>query len=328
MAADLLSAARTPRTTSLGQTLKSFWDENINPPPGIVHPVVRNVINFAWLTKLIVGGGALGIVAGNAQDVYNNRDTIRSYFTELTQKGYYSPFLNTRIVYNNGKWYRVDTGTEINNNLDVSFLSSTDIRVKTPFLFDYLRAPHLTIDQSTFQSPQWQALDKNIQAKTKNDPLNIDDITKAFYNNLVFDNNLDSQLDIYSNSDRSFQNILAKNLEVCFEFASAEQAYLAERGIPSEVVTTVTPGSKHAFLAMTDKNGKKWVVDPTNGIVLDYDQYMKVSGDTDITVLPSIYSFTNPNGVPNFTIGRPTPITGFIPNILQKIKGAAQPKPI
>ena len=247
-----------------------------------------------------------------------NRDTLSNFVIGLTQRGYYSPTLNAYIVNKDGKWYRVDTGQEVSSVQ--TYLKTTDFRGGD--WLDYVSGQHNTINQSTFDSPEWKKFTNSVTKEIENNPNDLNAITKAVYNNMTYnpdvaatysiDPKKSSLTDIiaikfkgsflesfiYKFSDRTFQNVIASDQFVCFDFATAEQSYLATRGVHTDLaVGNVDFGDgvagSHAFLQYIDEEGNKYILDPTGGTVDKEADYIKNYKVTNLTITPSMYGSTN-----------------------------------
>lgn len=318
----------------IGETGLAGWWDNLtksdSAPTGSAEADIPERVGNWW--KRMVYIPTVGVMV---YETLVNRDTIINYIYESTKKGYYSPTLNTWIFYDDTseKWYRVDTNEEVQDDLGLAYMKTSDFR-DSDFL-DIISGQHLSINQSTFESPEWQNLEKSIKNQTKNNPYNINEITKAVYDNMTYDPAIKVQYSpeggnifeevvvwaVYALSNRSLQNVLNNNLTICFEYAGVEQTYLSKIGIPSQVLfadVDFGDGSgvgNHAFLMITDADGGKWIADPTNNIVESYDDYIKNYKVEKLTITPSIYEFTNPENSPDFTIGIEK--TGVVPKVQQ-----------
>ena len=268
------------------------------PPITFTAMFADNFIS-GFLTGVSVGGGA-----GIGYETYANRDIVLSYLENLTQPGYYSPLLGTRIVEKNGKWYRVDNGEEIESAYNVSYLTGSVIE----YAFDFKAFQHDTVNQATFQSIEWKNFSNNVAMDTNTNSSDITLITSSIHNNMTYNYNLNKNFYGYVYTDRNLQNALNNNVTICFEFAAAEQAYLAQMGIPSQMSGASVDFNDgqgrigHAFLVITDKNGEKWIADPTNNWVMTYTEYVDKYKVQDFVDIPQIYNFTNPSNPPFFTI--------------------------
>ncbi|HJY98804.1 MAG TPA: protein phosphatase 2C domain-containing protein [Patescibacteria group bacterium] len=262
----------------------------------INNPTYNKVYLWITRTSAVLTGGIVGSAA------YIGRDIITTEIYQATERGYYSPLLNTRIIYRDGKWYRLDNGEEVNQESGIIYLDGRFVRQS--------ELQYVLIDQSTFQSHEWLKFEQRIANLTADDPYNIDYITSAIFATLTYNDNWNENWDLHPFVDKDLQNLLAKNITVCYEFAIAEQAYLATLGIKSDIAVSGVGevdefGNQdgHAFLIITDGGGRKWVADPTNNIVVPYEEYVQGYNVTGLGLLPSIFKSTNPENTVDFTIG-------------------------